>query len=171
MRNETVTHFCSPAPCFTPHALNNPGQEGPDLTTYCNPVDISYRFALDTPSRREAADPTVVRYKDQYLLFASMSGGYWHSSDLTEWKFTETSQIPTEEYAPTAVVMGDTIYFLASSTEKSTIYKSSDPLCRRVEHCGGRAGNTHLGSLHSFWMRITVFSLLGVFKRQSNLWS
>lgn len=107
---------------------NNPGEEGPKRNTFCNPVDISYRFALDTPSRREAADPTVVRYKDQYLLFASKSSGYWHSSDLAEWKFIKTSQIPTEEYAPTAVVMGDTIYFLASSTEKSTIYKSSDPL-------------------------------------------
>ena len=96
--------------------------------TYCNPVDISYRFSLDTPSRREAADPTVVRYNDLYLLFASKSGGYWYSKDLADWKFIETSQIPTEEYAPTAIVIGDTIYFLASSTEKSTIYKSTDPL-------------------------------------------
>ena len=96
--------------------------------TYCNPVDISYRFSLDTPSRREAADPTVVRYNDLFLLFASKSGGYWYSKDLAEWNFIETSQIPTEEYAPTAIVIGDTIYFLASSTEKSTIYKSTDPL-------------------------------------------
>ncbi len=103
-------------------------REAADLTTYCNPVDISYRFSPDTPSRREAADPTVVRYKDHYLLFASKSGGYWYSDDLADWKFTETSQIPTEEYAPTAVVIGDTIYFLASSTEKSTIYRSTDPL-------------------------------------------
>ncbi|MCK7540433.1 MAG: hypothetical protein MZV63_60830 [Marinilabiliales bacterium] len=124
---------------FYASCTNNPGQEGPNRNTYCNPADISYRFALDTPSRREAADPTVVRYKDQYLLFASKSGGYWHSCDLAEWKFIKTSQIPTEEYAPTAVVMGDTICFLASSTEKSTIYKSSDSACRRVDHCGGRA--------------------------------
>lgn len=98
------------------------------LITYCNPVDLGYRFALDSPSRREAADPTVVRYNDLFLLFASKSGGYWYSKDLAEWKFIETSQIPTEEYAPTAVVIGDTIYFLASSTEKSTIYRSTDPL-------------------------------------------
>ena len=96
--------------------------------TYCNPVDLGYRFALDSPSRREAADPSMVRYKDLYLLFASKSGGYWYSKDLADWKFIETSQIPTEEYAPTAVVIGDTIYFLASSTEKSTIYRSINPL-------------------------------------------
>ena len=107
---------------------NKTGREETMPLTYCNPVDISYRFSLDTPSRREAADPTVVRYNDLFLLFASKSGGYWYSKDLAEWKFIETSQIPTEEYAPTAIVIGDTIYFLASSTEKSTIYKSTDPL-------------------------------------------
>ena len=41
--------------------------------TYCNPVSISYRFCIDTPSRREAADPTIVRYKNTYYLFASKS--------------------------------------------------------------------------------------------------
>lgn len=83
---------------------------------------------MDEPSRREAADPTVVWFKDRYFLFASKSGGYWHSKDLVEWAFIETTQIPVEEYAPTAVAIGDTLYFLASSNEKSTIYKSSDPL-------------------------------------------
>ena len=107
---------------------HKPGPGETRLMTFCNPVDISYRFSLDTPSRREAADPTVVRYNDLFLLFASKSGGYWYSRDLADWNFIETNQIPTEEYAPTAVVIGDTIYFLASSTEKSTIYKSTDPL-------------------------------------------
>lgn len=54
-------------------------------TTICNPLDISYRFSVDDgPSRREAADPTVVFYKDDYYLFASKSGGYWSSKDLIE---------------------------------------------------------------------------------------
>lgn len=98
------------------------------VKTYCNPVDLSYRFTLDEPSRREAADPSVVWFSDRYFLFASKSGGYWHSQDLSSWEFIETSQIPVEEYAPTAVVLGDTLYFMASSTEKSTLYKSGDPL-------------------------------------------
>ncbi|MBE0679671.1 MAG: family 43 glycosylhydrolase [Bacteroidales bacterium] len=104
------------------------GQQDMQLTTQCNPVDISYRFSLETPSRREAADPTVVKYKELFFLFASKSGGYWYSRDLVQWTFKETTEIPTEEYAPTAVVIGDTIYFLASSNEKSTIYKSTNPL-------------------------------------------
>lgn len=98
------------------------------VVTFCNPVNISYRFCMDEPSRREAADPTVVWFKDRYYLFASKSGGYWHSIDLAEWTFIETSEIPVEEYAPTAIGIGDTLYFLASSNELSTIYKTADPL-------------------------------------------
>jgi len=91
-------------------------------------MDLSYRFTLDEPSRREAADPTITWFRDRYYLFASKSGGYWYSVDLATWSFIETDQIPTEEYAPTVVAIGDTLFFLASSTELSTIYKSTDPL-------------------------------------------
>ncbi len=101
--------------------------------TFCNPMDLSYRFALDEPSRREAADPSVVRFRDTYYLFASKSGGYWCSDNLNRWCFIETHQIPTEEYAPTAIAVGDTLFFLASSNEKSTIYKSADPLSGQWE--------------------------------------
>lgn len=96
--------------------------------TFCNPVNISYRFCLDEPSRREAADPTIISFRDGYFLFASKSGGYWHSEDLVRWEFIETDEISVEEYAPTAIALGDTVYFLASSGEKSTIYKTADPL-------------------------------------------
>lgn len=93
--------------------------------TYCNPMNLSYRFCLDQPSRREAADPTMVLYKDNYYLFASKSGGYWHSSDLVAWELVTTPTLPLENYAPTAVVIGDWLYFLAS--QSSIIYRSNDP--------------------------------------------
>ncbi len=102
--------------------------EAQELKTFCNPVNLSYRFCLDEPSRREAADPSIVWFRDRYFLFASKSGGYWHSKDLTDWTFIETTEIPIEEYAPTAIALDDTLYFLASSREKSTIYRSADPL-------------------------------------------
>ncbi len=101
------------------------------LKTYCNPLNISYRFALDSPSRREAADPMILYFKGMYYLFASKSGGYWYSGDLLQWKFIESNSIPTEEYAPTTIAIGDTIYFLASSGTKSTIYKTSFPMSGR----------------------------------------
>ena len=55
--------------------------------TFCNPLDLPYRFQLEAPSRREAADPTLVRFNGEYWLFASKSGGYWHSSDMMHWQF------------------------------------------------------------------------------------
>lgn len=97
-------------------------------TTICNPMNLSYRFCLDSPSRREAADPTMVLFKNEYYLFASKSGGYFHSTDLVHWDLITTKDLPLEDYAPTAVVMNDTIYFMASlNTPPLTIYKSGDP--------------------------------------------
>lgn len=97
-------------------------------TTVCNPMDLDYRFCLDEPSRREAADPVVVAYKDAYYLFASKSGGYWHSTDLTTWDLITTADLPVEDYAPAAVVMNDTLYFMASKNDPPlTIYKTADP--------------------------------------------
>lgn len=97
-------------------------------TTICNPLDISYRFAIDGPSRREAADPTVVLFKDEYYLFASKSGGYWWSKDLITWDFITSKELPFEDYAPTAVVIEDTLYFVASNNQAPiTIYKTTDP--------------------------------------------
>ncbi|MDR2809292.1 MAG: hypothetical protein LBB84_01880 [Tannerellaceae bacterium] len=51
---------------------------------------MNYKFQPSEPARREAADPTVVWFKDRYYLFASMSGGYWRSKDLLEWEFVDT---------------------------------------------------------------------------------
>jgi hypothetical protein len=96
-------------------------------TTICNPMNLSYRFCLDTPSRREAADPTMVVYKGEYYLFASKSGGYFHSTDLIHWDLITTNDLPLEDYAPAAVVMNDTLYFMASAGAPLKIYKTANP--------------------------------------------
>ncbi len=62
--------------------------------TFANPINIDYRFMLDSPSRREAADPVIVLFKDDYYLFASKSGGYWHSADMVDWKFVKPEGLP-----------------------------------------------------------------------------
>lgn len=95
-------------------------------TTICNPLNLNYRFCLDLPSRREAADPTMINFKNEYYLFASKSGGYWHSDDLINWDLITTADLPLEDYAPTAVVINDTLYFMASS-DHPVIYKTPDP--------------------------------------------
>jgi xylan 1,4-beta-xylosidase len=96
--------------------------------TICNPLNLNYRFCLDKPSRREAADPTIITFKNAYYLFASKSGGYWRSADLMRWDFITSADLPVEDYAPTAVVVEDTVYFMASTGQQGTkIYKSADP--------------------------------------------
>lgn len=97
--------------------------------TFCNPIDISYRFQLDQPSRREAADPVIVLYHDDYYLFASMSGGYWWSPDMAEWNFVPigTDVLPIEDYAPAVAVIDDALYFCASSTTADPVFRSTDP--------------------------------------------
>jgi xylan 1,4-beta-xylosidase len=99
--------------------------------SYCNPLNISYRFSIDKTapdksSLREAADPLIVLYKDNYYLFASKSGGYWYSSDLLNWNFVPiTTALPIEVYAPAAAVINDSLYFLTSDNK---IYRTADPV-------------------------------------------
>lgn len=96
--------------------------------TVANPVPLSYRFQPSLPSRREAADPTVIFYKGEFWLFLSKSGGYYHSQDLVNWIFVKAQAPLTntiEAYAPTALVIDDVVYYLAS--EDARLYKSSNP--------------------------------------------
>ena len=105
-------------------------QKNLENKSFCNPLNLDYRFESDEPSRREAADPTIIRYKNKYIMFASKTGGYWISNSLTDWDLVTNSQLPWEDYAPTAVAVNDTVYFMAYSANKnfSGIYRSKDPL-------------------------------------------
>ena len=78
--------------------------------TFCNPLNISYRFTPDKPSRRAAADPVIVLFKDNYYLFATASGGYWYSKDLLKWNFVTTKDLPFEKDAPAAAVINGSLY-------------------------------------------------------------
>lgn len=93
--------------------------------TYCNPLNLNYRFMIDKPFRREAADPVIVLFKDLYYLFASKSGGYWYSDDMREWTFVVSNGLPIEDYAPALLVVKDKIYFTA--VESGKIFSSDDP--------------------------------------------
>lgn len=99
--------------------------------TFCNPLDLPYRFTLpDNPiaggvSAREAADPTVIFHEGRFWLFASKSGGYWHSKDFAHWEFIRPTGYPVEEYAPTVTLVGKQWVLLNS--EGTGIYTSDDP--------------------------------------------
>ncbi len=93
--------------------------------TVCNPLNLPYRFALKgSPSYREAADATVIYFRGEYWLFASKSGGYWHSRDFIRWTLVEPTGLPLESYAPTVEAIAGKLYFTASN---AGIYASDDP--------------------------------------------
>jgi len=107
--------------------------------TYCNPLDLAYRFQLDDPSRREAADPAALWYDREYWLFASKSGGYWHSPDFSHWTFVAGTNLPIEDYAPAPAVIDGRLYYTAFNTR--AIYRADDP----------RAGTwTKVGDLQAY---------------------
>lgn len=95
------------------------------FATYANPVDLPYRYQFR--SLREAADPTVVWFKERYWLFASHSKGYWWSHDLRTWEFVEPTGFPVNRYAPTAVVI-DGKLFMTASENTPDIWTTDDPL-------------------------------------------
>jgi hypothetical protein len=96
--------------------------------TICNPLNLNYRFCADAPSRREAADPVMVLFKNEYYLFASKVFAYWHSTDMINWDLISSTDLPLEDYAPAVMVMNDTLYFMASRTyNQPQIFKTGDP--------------------------------------------
>lgn len=100
------------------------GAEPQRPRTFANPLNLEYRFMVDGPSRREAADPAIVLFGDDYYLFASKSGGYWHSKDLIDWTFVASTGLPIEAYAPAVMVLNNTLYYTACNIG---LYKTTDP--------------------------------------------
>jgi xylan 1,4-beta-xylosidase len=101
-----------------------PGKE----KTFCNPMNLNYRFQVGTAkSYREAADPVVDLCKGKYFLYASHSGGYWTSDDMMRWNFIPIKSLPIEDYAPAVITINDTTWFTASSFGKKSIYFTTDP--------------------------------------------
>ncbi|MFA6977942.1 MAG: family 43 glycosylhydrolase [Ignavibacteriaceae bacterium] len=104
----------------------------PNQKTYCNPMDISYKYNWeqinDKISYRSGADPVIVNHKGEYYLFVTISGGYWHSKDLINWKFIEPSKWPMEDIcAPAALSVRDTLYLFQSTFEQRPIFFSTEP--------------------------------------------
>src|SRR3954465_15272681 len=101
--------------------------------TFANPLNLDYRFALDAPGRREAADPVIVLFGDDYFLFASKSGGYWRASDLVDWTLIVPQGLPIEAYAPAVMAHGGALYYTACD---SGLFRSRDPKGGKWEHVG-----------------------------------
>jgi len=101
------------------------GQVAQSPQTFCNPLNLNYRFMVDAVDAREAADPVIVLFEDDYYLFASRSGGYWTSPDLHTWSLIVPTGIDIETYAPAVVAMRDTLFYIPSASGQ--VYKCGDP--------------------------------------------
>ena len=93
--------------------------------TFCNPMNLNYRFMVDAVDAREAADPVMVLFKGDYYLFASRSGGYWTSPNLRDWTLIVPTGIDIETYAPAVVVMRDSLFYIPSANAQ--VYQTGDP--------------------------------------------
>ena len=98
-------------------------------TTYCNPLNIDYTYMIYNAhqgmSYRSGADPAVVEFRGEYYMFVTRSMGYWHSTDLLNWRFIE----PENWYfsgsnAPAAFNYKDSVLYVAGdpSGSMSIIY-------------------------------------------------
>ena len=95
---------------------------------YCNPININYRYQFNADPRkhgemqicREAADPSLILFQGRYYIFASMTLGVWVSDDLVNWENHRLpEELPLYDYAPDVRVLGDWVYFCASSREQN----------------------------------------------------
>jgi xylan 1,4-beta-xylosidase len=105
---------------------------GVEAQTYCNPVDINYRYNYeqlnDSISYRSGADPVIINHKNEYYMFVTISGGWWHSKDLLHWKYVVPNKWPMEDMcAPAALSVRDTLYLFQSTFEQRPIFISTEP--------------------------------------------
>ncbi len=101
--------------------------------TYCNPINLDYTYMIYNAhknlSYRSGADPAVVKFQDEYYMFVTRSMGYWHSSDLTNWKFITPKQWYFQgSNAPAAFSYKDSVLYVAGNPSGSmSVLYSNNP--------------------------------------------
>src|SRR6266404_3495599 len=106
--------------------------------TYCNPLDIEYRYSLKQVdqkiSYRAGADPVIVNHKGAYYLFVTNSGGWWRSTDLGRWRFvTPDRWLDGDINAPPALSVRDTLYLFPSAFEPAPLFFTTTPETGHLE--------------------------------------
>lgn len=114
----------------------------PGQRTYCNPLDIDYKYNFEQQARgisfRSGADPVIVNHQGEYFLFVTISGGWWHSKDLVNWRFIKPDVSPHEwpkedMCAPAALSVGRRLYLFQSTFGRRPIWVTDAPETGRLE--------------------------------------
>lgn len=110
------------------------------MRTYCNPLNLHYQYQhYGRGAHREAADPTLIYFKDRYYLFASMCGGFYHSKDLIHWEYHKNRNLELYHYAPDAREINGKLVFCASCRKENGVFwRTEDPLSDTFERIEGQ---------------------------------
>jgi len=107
--------------------------------TYCNPINIDYGYCpipnfVTQGKHRATADPVITFFKGEYYLFSTNQWGYWHSTDMLDWKFIPRKflrpehKVYDELCAPSVSFVNDTLLVLGSThTKEFPIWMSTKP--------------------------------------------
>ena len=107
--------------------------------TYCNPINVDYGYCpipnfVTQGKHRATADPVITFFKGEYYLFSTNQWGYWHSKDMSEWKFIPRKflrpehKVYDELCAPSVSFVNDTLLVVGSThTKDFPIWMSTKP--------------------------------------------
>ncbi len=107
--------------------------------TYCNPINLDYGYCpipnfVTQGKHRATADPVITFFKGEYYLFSTNQWGYWHSKDMSDWKFIPRKFLRPEHKvfdelcAPSLSFVHDTLLVVGSThTKEFPIWMSTNP--------------------------------------------
>lgn len=107
--------------------------------TYCNPINIDYGYCpipnfVEQGKHRATADPVITFFKGDYYLFSTNQWGYWHSKDMSDWKFISKKflrpehKVYDELCAPSLSFVNDTLLVVGSTHGKDfPLWMSTNP--------------------------------------------
>lgn len=115
---------------LTALTLYSQGEQG--SKTYCNPLDLDYKYNFEERQRnisyRSGADPVLINHEGNFFLFSTIAGGYWHSADLREWRHIKPQGWPERDMvAPAALSAKGKLWVFPSTYEQRPIYILEDP--------------------------------------------
>lgn len=112
--------------------------QGQTPRTYCNPLDVNYQYNFEQfnegISYRSGADPVIVNHGGEYFLFSTIAQGWWHSTDLSQWRHVRPSTwVARGVVAPAALSVRDTLYLLPSTYDRLPIFSTTTPATGHLE--------------------------------------